>query len=203
MNKQIQTFIPLCDAIGKLFYPNVEVVLHDLKTQKLLHIVNAFSKREVGDSMINDVKDFSSLKDDIVGPYNKTNIDGAKLKTVSTLIRDENKNPIGIICINFKIEVFENMYDSLKMLLNINQEPQPQALFSQDWKEHTLTCINKYLKEHRLKLKDLKIKEKKELIFYLNSEGIFSIRNVVSYLCEILDISRATIYKWLKENNLN
>lgn len=203
MNKQIQTFIPLCDAIGKLFYPNVEVVLHDLKTQKLLHIVNAFSKREVGDAMINDVKDFSSLKDDIVGPYNKTNIDGAKLKTVSTLIRDENKNPIGIICINFKIEVFENMYDSLKMLLNINQEPQPQALFSQDWKEHTLTCINKYLKENRLKLKDLKIKEKKELIFYLNSEGIFSIRNVVSYLCEILDISRATIYKWLKENNLN
>ena len=200
MNKQLNTFIPLCDSIGKLFYPNVEVVLHDLNTQKLLHIVNPFSKREIGDKMINDVKDINSLKEDIVGPYTKTNIDGAKLKTVSTILRDENKNPIGIICINFKIEVFENMYDSIKMLLNIEEkEDKPQAIFSQDWQEHTLSNINTFLKQKHLSLEELKIKDKKELIFYLEKEGIFSIRNVVSYLCEILDISRATIYKWLKE----
>ena len=200
MNKQLETFTPLCDAIGKLFYPNVEVVLHDLETQKLVHIVNAFSKREIGDKMINDVKDINSLKEDIVGPYNKTNIDGKKLKTVSTILRDTNKKAIGIICINFKIEVFETMYDSLKMLLNIEKnEEQPQALFSQDWKEHTHNTINKYLETNSLVLEELKIKEKKELIIYLNNEGIFSIRNVVTYLCEVLDISRATIYKWLKE----
>ena len=200
MNKQLETFTPLCNAIGKLFYPNVEVVLHDLQTQKLVHIVNPFSKREIGDKMINDVKDINSLTQDIVGPYNKTNIDGKKLKTVSTILRDTNKKAIGIICINFKIEVFETMYDSLKMLLNIEEkEEQPQALFSQDWKEHTHNTINKYLEINDLILKELKIKEKKELIIYLNNEGIFSIRNVVTYLCEVLDISRATIYKWLKE----
>lgn len=200
MNKQLETFTPLCDAIGKLFFPNVEVVLHDLETQKLVHIVNPFSKREIGDKMINDVKDINSLKEDIVGPYNKTNIDGKKLKTVSTILRDTNKKAIGIICINFKIEVFETMYDSLKMLLNIEKnEEQPQALFSQDWKEHTHNTINKYLETNNLVLEELKIKEKKELIIYLNNEGIFSIRNVVTYLCEVLDISRATIYKWLKE----
>lgn len=200
MNKQLETFTPLCNAIGKLFYPNVEVVLHDLETQKLVHIVNAFSKREIGDKMINDVKDINSLKEDIVGPYNKTNIDGKKLKTVSTILRDTNKKAIGIICINFKIEVFETMYDSLKMLLNIEEnDEQPQALFSQDWKEHTHSTINKYLETNDLILEELKIKEKKELIIYLNNEGIFSIRNVVTYLCEVLDISRATIYKWLKE----
>lgn len=201
MNKILETFTPLCDSIGKLFYPNVEVVLHDLETQKLVHIVNPFSKREIGDDMLNDVKDFECIKEDIVGPYNKTNIDGTKLKSVSTLLRDTNNKPIGIICINFKVEVFEKMYDSLKMLLNIeDKNTQPQAIFSQDWKEHTHNTINKFLKKYDLQLSDLKIKEKKELIIYLNKEGIFSIRNVVSYLCEVLDISRATIYKWLKED---
>jgi len=200
MNKELQTFIPLCNSIGKLFHPNVEVVLHDLKIQKLIHIVNPFSKREIGDKMINDVKNFSSLTQDIIGPYTKTNIDGKKLKTVSTLIRDTQNNPIGIICINFKIEVFEDMFDSLKMFLNIEEtETEPQTLFSQDWKEHTHNIINKYLSKNNLELKSLKIKEKKELVFYLNEEGVFSIRNVVNYLCEVLDISRATIYKWLKE----
>jgi len=200
MNKQLEIFIPLCNSIGKLFYPNVEVVLHDLKTQKLVHIINPFSKREIGDKMINDVKDIDSLTEDIVGPYNKTNIDGAKLKTVSTILRDSNKKAIGIICINFKTEVFDTMYESLKCFLNIEEaKEKPQALFSQDWEEHTLSTINTYLKLHSLKLEELKIKDKKELIIYLNNEGIFSIRNVVSYLCEILDISRATIYKYLKE----
>jgi len=41
MNQELQIFIPLCDSIGKLFSPNVEVVLHDLKIQKIIHIVNA------------------------------------------------------------------------------------------------------------------------------------------------------------------
>ena len=200
MNKQLNTFIPLCNSIGKLFYPNVEVVLHDIKTQKLVHITNAFSKREIGDKMINDVKDIDLLTQDIVGPYSKTNSDGSKLKTVSTILRDVDNKAIGIICINFKIEVFNSIYQNLKDFLNI-QEPKekPQALFSQDWQEHTLSTINTYLKIHSLKLEELKIKDKKELIIYLNNEGIFSIRNVVSYLCEILDISRATIYKYLKE----
>jgi len=92
------------------------------------------------------------------------------------------------------------MFDSLKMFLNIEEtETEPQTLFSQDWKEHTHNIINKYLSKNNLELKSLKIKEKKELVFYLNEEGVFSIRNVVNYLCEVLDISRATIYKWLKE----
>lgn len=203
MNKQLKIFTPLCDSIGKLFYPNVEVAMHDLKEEKLVHIVNPFSKREIGDKMINDVKDLQTLKDDIVGPYNKVNIDGTKLKTVSTILRNENNEPIGIICINFKVEVFDKMYESLKMLLNIENKEEntqnPQALFSQDWRSHTNNLINEYLQSHDLKLQNLKTKEKKELIMYLNDEGVFKIRNVVNHLCEVLEVSRATIYKWLKE----
>ncbi len=199
MNEQLKTFIPLCDSIGKLFYPNVEVVLHDLDTRKVAHIVNSFSKRVAGDDMISDPKDLSSVTNDIIGPYSKVNIDGTRLKTVSTIIRDTEQTPIGIICINFKAEVFENMYESLKVLLNIEEENQPQALFSQDWKVHTHNTINKYLNENNLSLENLKTKEKKELILHLNSEGIFSIRNVIPYLCKALEISRAAIYKWLKE----
>ena len=199
MNEQLNTFIPLADAIGKLFYPNVEVVLHDLDARKIVHIVNSFSKRKAGDSMISDTRDLNLVTSDIIGPYSKVNTDGTKLKTVSTILRDREKNPIGIMCINFKIVVFEEMYDSLKMLLNIEEENQPQTLFSQDWREHTHNTIKKYLNENELTLESLKTKDKKELIIYLHGEGIFSIRNVIPYLCQILEVSRAAIYKWIKE----
>ncbi|AXH10783.1 hypothetical protein CP960_02710 [Malaciobacter halophilus] len=200
MNKILATHKTTCDAIAKLFYPNVEVALHDIKEEKLVHISNAFSKREVGDKMLNDVKDIKTLKSDIVGPYEKVNLDGKKLKTVSSIIRDENNQIIGIMCINFKIEVFEEIFNSLKSFINLEDSTKkPNLLFSQDWKSHTNSIINNYLKRCDKKIAELKTKEKKELIIYLNKEGIFSIRNVVSYLCEILNISRATIYKWLKE----
>ncbi|RXI48847.1 hypothetical protein CRU99_00305 [Malaciobacter mytili] len=202
MNKKLNSYKTLCDAIGKLFYPHVEVVLHDLKLQKLVHIVNAFSKREIGDKILNDVKDIKALTSDIVGPYEKINIDGKRVKTVSTIIKDEKDEPIGMVCINFDIEVFDKVFESIKGFLNLeNNLNRPNLLFSQDWRSHTNSIINKYLEQKGKKIEDLKIKEKKELIYFLNKEGVFSIRNVIAYLCELLNISRATIYKWLKELN--
>ncbi|MFY9073555.1 PAS domain-containing protein [Malaciobacter mytili] len=202
MNKKLNSYKTLCDAIGKLFYPHVEVVLHDLELEKLVYIVNAFSKRKIGDTILNDVKDIKALTSDIVGPYEKINIDGKRVKTVSTIIRDENKKPIGMICINFDIEIFDKIFESIKGFLNLqNETNEPNLLFSQDWRSHTNSIINRYLEQKNKKIEELKTKDKKELIYFLNEEGIFSIRNVVAYLCEILNISRATIYKWLKELN--
>lgn len=200
MNKKLNSYKTLCDAIGKLFYPHVEVVLHDLELEKLVYIVNAFSKRKIGDAILNDVKDIKALTSDIVGPYEKINIDGKRVKTVSTIIKDENNEPIGMICINFDIEIFDKVFESIKGFLNLQNEPnEPNLLFSQDWRSHTNSIIKRYLEQKNKKIEELKTKEKKELIYFLNEEGIFSIRNVVTYLCEILNISRATIYKWLKE----
>ncbi|RXJ93302.1 hypothetical protein CRV00_11655 [Malaciobacter molluscorum] len=202
MNKKLIPHITICDAIAKLFYPNVEVVLHDVKEERLVHISNTFSKREIGDKMINDVKDFKTLTTDIIGPYEKINFDGKKLKTVSSIVRDENNEIIGIMCINFDIQIFENIFDSLKSFLNIeDKNKSPNLLFSQDWKSHTNKLIKEFLELKEKKIEELKIKQKKELILFLNNKGIFSIRNVVSYLCKTLSISRATIYKWLKQEN--
>jgi predicted transcriptional regulator YheO len=201
MKKELKAYKPLCDAISKLFYPNVEVVMHDLTSKKLVHISNALSKRRVGDPMINDIKDLSALKEDWIGPYEKINDDGKKLKAVSTIIRDAKHEPIGLICINYNIAAMENLFESLKGLLNINDTTQnPPVLFSQNWKEHTNQTIERYLKEKNISLLGLSTTEKKELVFFLNQEGIFEIRNVVTYLCSILNISRATIYNWLKES---
>jgi predicted transcriptional regulator YheO len=200
MKKELKSYKPLCDAISKLFYPNVEVVMHDVITKKLVYISNAFSKRRVGDSMINDIKDFSSLKDDWIGPYDKVNDDGKKLKAVSTIIKNTKNEPIGLICINYNIEPMETLFDSLKGLLNFNDSAKKTPiLFSQNWKEHTTQTIERYLNKKNISLSALSTPEKKELIFFLYDEGIFEIRNVVTYVCNILNISRATLYNWLKE----
>lgn len=45
----LDNFRAIADAIATLFFPHAEVVLHDLRTQKIDHIANNLSKRAVGD----------------------------------------------------------------------------------------------------------------------------------------------------------
>lgn len=199
MKKELKPYVALCDAIGKLFYPNVEVVMHDLEAKKLIHIVNAFSKRRVGDPMLNDVKDIKALKEDWVGPYDKINSDGKRLKAVSIILRDTENSPIGMICINYNTEVVESLFESLKGFLHVSDTaPKPSLLFSQSWREHTDETIEKYLSSKNIALSGLSTLDKKELVWFLEKEGIFSIRNVVVYVCTVLNVSKATIYNWLK-----
>lgn len=198
MKKELKPYVALCDAIAKLFYPNVEVVMHDLEAKKLVHIVNAFSKRRVGDAMISELKDLESIKENWVGPYDKTSSEGKRLKAVSIIIRDAEEKPIGMVCINYNIEPLENLHDFLKSFLHVNAEAKPSVLFSQSWREHTDETIEKYLSSKNIALSGLSSDDKKELVIFLENESIFAIRNVARYVCERLNISKATLYNWLK-----
>ena len=141
MKKELKPYLALCDAIGKLFYPNVEVVMHDLEAKKLVHIVNAFSKRRVGDAMLSELKDLNSIKENWVGPYDKISSDGKRLKAVSIIVRDVEEKPIGMICINYNTEPIEALFESLKGFLHISDaEPKPSVLFSQSWLRHHCLC---------------------------------------------------------------
>jgi predicted transcriptional regulator YheO len=198
MNETLKPYISLCDAIGKLFYPNVEVVLHDLKTKRLVHIVNAFSKRRAGDVMVSDgaIPEAQTW----IGPYDKTNEDGKALKAVTMLIRDTKDVPVGMLCINYNIEPAKALLASLHGFLHVEEKtPPPSSFFSQNWKEHTDEQIAHFLNTHNVALQGLSSSEKRELVYYLNEQGTFAIRNVVGYLCGVLSVSRATIYNWLKQ----
>ncbi len=199
MKKELKSYRAVCDAIGKLFYPNVEVVLHDLEAKKLIHIVNAFSKRRVGDAMLSERKDISTLQEDWVGPYDKTSSDGKRLKAVSIIIKDVDEKPIGMMCINYNTEAIETLFESLKGFLHVNDTAsKPPVLFSQSWREHTDETIEKYLSTKNIALSGLSSDDKKELVGFLEVEGIFAIRNVAGYVCSVLNVSKATLYNWLK-----
>jgi predicted transcriptional regulator YheO len=107
-DKVLQNFRAIADAIATLFFPHAEVVLHDLRTQKVDYIANNLSKRAIGDdSALEDM-----LSDDIrevnIGPYEKLNWDGQKIRSLSTVLRDHKGRPLAVLCINLNISLFEN-----------------------------------------------------------------------------------------------
>ncbi|MDW5316718.1 transcriptional regulator [Rhizobium sp. PL01] len=198
MSHPLTPFIPVCDAIATLFSPHVEAVLHDLETGQIFHIANAFSRRRPGDSSLNEAGLASSLDEDVIGPYGKSNWDGRRLKAITSVLRDAEGKPVGLLCINHDIEAFAGIFDQLKSMMEFAAPmPKTSALMADDWREAVNSVIGDFLAEQRTTLSGLTGTDTDGLIALLDARGVFAIRKAVPYVAEILKLSRATIYNRL------
>ena len=199
-NEDILQFAPIAEAVATLLTPHAEVVIHDLRTQTIAYIANNLSRREVGGSSLAELKDIGSLGSDVIGPYRKTNFDGRQLKSITAVLRGKAGQPFGLLCINFDIAPIEAARDALNLLAAFQGAgAQPSALFRADWQETVNAAIADFLGERGLAASALAKEDHAALVEALEQEGYFSIRNLVPYLARLLGISRATVYKHLRE----
>ena len=199
-NEDILQFAPIAEAVATLLTPHAEVVIHDLRTQTIAYIANNLSRREVGGSSLAELKDIGSLGSDVIGPYRKTNFDGRQLKSITAVLRGKADEPFGLLCINFDIAPIEAARDALNLLAAFQGAgAQPSALFRADWQETVNAAIADFLGERGLAASALAKEDHAALVEALEQEGYFSIRNLVPYLARLLGISRATVYKHLRE----
>lgn len=180
--------------------PHAEVVLHDLRSQRVDYIANNLSKREVGDdSALEDMLEDDSDERNI-GPYEKLNWDGQKIRSVSTVLRDSAGQPLAVLCINLNISLFESAKAALDLFLSPSKLiPQPDALFRDDWQERINTFLHGWLRQRQLGLNLLTREHKRELVLALHAEGAFKGKSAANYVANVLNMGRATVYKHLKE----
>ncbi len=171
--------------------------MHDVIQNKIVAIYNPFSKRRVGDDSLL-VQDDLNLLSDCIGPYEKKNWNGNKIKSVSSVIRDSGLNIVGLLCVNLDISVFDKFTQLMKSFVQCEQlEAKPEPLFKDDWQERINHYVHLYLDNHHLALDALNRKEKKALTAHLYRVGAFSGKNSAQYIAQILNVSRATIYNYL------
>ena len=202
MKAKLDYYKSVAEAVSVLLFPHAEVVIHDLKTGSIAAIFNNLSKRAVGDeSLLDEIKNLSESQD-VFPPYFKTNWDGRKMKSVTAVLRDETGKPMGLMCINLDISKWEEMHRFILDLIKPTTE-MPDFLFKNDWREKINIYVSTYLKQHALRLESLNKAEKQKLLFALHKEGAFETKNAASYIADVLQISRATVYNYLKESNEN
>lgn len=200
----LDDYFPVAQAITALLHPHAEVVIHDLKTGQIAAIYNPFSKRKVGDeSLIEELPDYAPLPD-VFPIYTKVNWDGKKLKSSTATLRDKNKTPIGLLCINLDVsrwEEFRHLLDQWSKIPSYQNEPE--VLFKDDWREKINLYVSDYLNKEGLILKMLSKEKKRDLVQALHREGAFKAKNAATYVADVLDLSRATVYNYLRAINEN
>ena len=192
-------YFVIADAMALLLKPQAEVVVHDLDSDRILHIAGAFSRRRAGDPSLNDVGTLSAAEGGVIGPYGKTNFDGRALKSVSVPIMGRDGQPAGLFCINLDVSAFAEVQAVLERFMLVPAEPVKTAerMFPMDWREQINVEIAEFLGARKASLAGLTTRDLVELTAALDERGFFSIRKAADYIAAALGVSRATLYKRL------
>lgn len=196
---------PFIKAIVELFHPFVEIAVHDLNKGQLVAIYHNISQRKVGDaSPLHELKVSTAKFPDYFAPYYKKNWDGRPLKCTSITIRNKKGAPLGLICLNVDTSFAHDTHKLLEMFLKTKLEAEnPIELFGSQCEEQAIYFIEQYLTDKNLSLNHLNKKQKQELVQYLYHKGIFNFKNAAPFLAQYLNISRASVYNYIKNHPLN
>ena len=199
--KFLESYRNFIEAIVILFDPFVEVAVHDLQNGTLAAIYNSFSNRKIGEkSPLKELKIDIEKFPDVFPSYNKRNWDGKELKCTSITVRDELGNPAILICLNLDISILVQTKEILDAFLKIKgKAANPIEAYGKDSEQQITPLIDKFLKERQIAKTSLSRIDKKDLIEFLYSKGVFHFKNSVPFIAKDLKISRASIYNYIKE----
>ena len=194
----IEPIEAMAETIARLLHPHAEIVLHDLVTRKIAKIWNPFSGRKPGEPSDLDDIDPELEDSNVVGPYEKASPKGARLKSISTILRDEVGHARAMLCINLDVSHFDA---AAKLLANLADasETRPEWMFRQDIREQINLQIAEYLKRHNVALGSITAEGRLDLIAFLDRCGAFQARRAVDHIAAALDLSRTTVYVLLRE----
>jgi len=207
------------DGIATIFGKNCEVVLHDLRNPDLSIVAIAnghVTGRKIGDSVVGAPSEDKGLRT-IIDQDETQNIvsdcithtrDGRRLKSTTIVFRNFKGTPKVALCLNLDLTEFTRAEELLTEICMNAEKIGPEKPGSGSEKHDSLgqdvgtimqniveEAISGIQKPFRLAEKAEKIK----VIKIMRERGLFLLKGGVDYAAGILDISRFTVYNYLKE----
>lgn len=199
MSIQFEGLKGIAEGVFKLFHPFIEVVIHDLKKDKIAYLMGTQSPRKKGDPSFLSKAD-RSLSPGVYGPYSKMSAEGKAMKSVSVVFQSDTPERY-MLCMNYDISEFQNIQTLLSSVTALTGLKNLEEVFEENWQDRIHKFVSEVLIQKSLTLNQLTRDDKKELVFLLRDKGAFKQKNAATYIAQILKVSRATIYGYLKENS--
>lgn len=191
----------LAKGVSIMFGSDCETIIHDFNTEncEVVSIYNGhITGRKKGDKLdLLGIYNLGDMQDgkDLYNCLCKTD-DGRMIK--STTIHFKSEKFHYALGINFDFTKLSVAHSSISGIIKtgidvakaINENPNEKVIF--EIFEEGLRTIGK-------PVKDMNKKERMSLIKYINDNGGFSLKKSIQTIATKMDISRYTIYNYLKE----
>lgn len=204
MNPLLKTYFPVADMIAETFGGDCEVVIHDLEQpdSSVVYVANGnVTNRQKGqsfDHLVRNVLLSKNFKDDRLTNYMFETNDGKKIKSSSVLIRDADKEVIGMLCINYDITDYIQAQSKLNRFLCVETAAQEEEkAVGQD----VMAVIDELILNivGTSDVKNLTRKRSVEIIKFMEDKGIFLVKGAVDKVAALMGVSKVTIYSYLDE----
>jgi predicted transcriptional regulator YheO len=199
----LQTYIPLIQAIGKTLGVG-EVILYDLTQNPPVIIAKegGITSRKPGTPSTQLLRDIIREMDD-AGETMRVNYEsatksGKPLKSTTVLIYNENQELQGALSINVDmsaIHMLQHFIDQFSGKERVDEYDE----MPQNTQEFLNVMIRKGIESLGKPVCYFDKKDNLEVVKFLNSNHIFSIKGSTDSLAAELNVSRYTIYNYLEE----
>lgn len=202
----------VAEGIFQFLGKEAEVLVYDLKRpeESIIFIAGELTDRKLGDPITDE--ELKRLRtennpNDVLNYKNELK-DGRILKSSIMFITDDEGQVLGCLCVNYNITdlfmlknmlknfcVFEDRNKDNKKI-DADTQPEISAANIIDVME---TMIKNAIEEVEKPIPYMEKNDKIKVIKYLDEKGAFMVKGAVDHAAEKLNVSRYTIYNYLKE----
>lgn len=193
----------IATALGRMFPGVCEVVLHDLRDPRhaVRTVENPLSGRgpgapatELGLARIED-PDYP----EVIQNYPNRFPDGRPAKSTSIGIRNSTGAYVAALCLNLDVSVLDRTARTLQALTAVEDPGSPltETLRARTADE-LRAAVEEFAAARGQTPRALASADRRELVRELRERGLLEVRSAVRLVTELMGVSRATVYNYLR-----
>ncbi|MDG6881491.1 Uncharacterized protein conserved in bacteria [Phocoenobacter uteri] len=198
----IESYIPVVDGLAALLGEYCEIVLHSLETleHSAIYIANGHNTdRKIGSPITN--RALQSLHQMGNQQHSKPYFTKAKgnvlMKSNTIAIRNSKQRIIGLLCINLNLDVPVSQF--LNSFILPPEEPEVEETFASSVEDLVAQTIEKTVDEISADSGVANNNKNRQIVGSLFEKGIFDIKDAINQVAERLNISRHTVYLYIRQ----
>lgn len=199
----LNSYRAVVDGIGALIGEHCEIVLHSLEDieHSAIYIANGHNtNRQVG-SPITDLA-LCSLRnmqsESVSKPYFTRAKGNILMKSVTIAIRNKNQRMVGLLCININLDVPVSQF--IQSFMPAQDSDETSAVnFANSVEDLVSQTIEKTIEEISVDRHVANNNKNRQIVVSLYEKGIFDIKDAINLVAERLNISRHTVYLYIRQ----
>jgi predicted transcriptional regulator YheO len=206
LDARLQALLPVIRGLAEMLGPDCEVVLHDVR--RLPHSIVAIENGAVTGRSLGDVPTERMLRS-LRNPDETQDVrlyisshDGKILKSLAVTLRDEEGEPYGLLGLNHDISEVVQAQRTLANFTAVTRlggAPEAGEIFAGDIRDVLAGMVTQIVGEMGKTPGAMTREEKMEVVKRLEERGAFLVKRSAEQIAEALDLSRYTIFAYLKE----
>ncbi|OOF58625.1 helix-turn-helix transcriptional regulator [Rodentibacter myodis] len=199
----LNSYYAVVDGVSALIGEHCEIVLHSLEDieHSAIRIANGHNtNRQVGspitDFALRSLRNMQS--ENVSKPYFTRAKGNVLMKSVTIAIRNKNQRMIGLLCININLDAPISQFIQA-LMPTVESDETSTVNFASSVEDLVSQTIEKTIEEVNVDRSLANNNKNRQIVISLYEKGIFDIKDAINLVAERLNISRHTVYLYIRQ----